>query len=246
MEEILSIYETYPIYGYRRVTAILVKKGIAVNLKRVHRIMKLMGLRAIYPGPNTSKRNRAEMVYPYLLRGLNVTKVNQVWQIDITYLRVTGGFVYLTGLIDVYSRVIVSWILSNDLCVASCVECLLEGIKNGSPEIVNSDQGAQFTSAEWLSSLKDNNIRISMTGKGRSNDNAHIERFWRSLKYEGTYLHDLKSIKELKIHLPKLISWYNKERPHQSLNYMTPEEVADAFMDKSNNLPTTTQATTTT
>lgn len=242
-QEIMEIYEKYPIYGYRRITAILRKKGILINKKKVQRLMKLLGLKAIYPGPNTSKRNHADMVHPYLLRNLTIIKLHQVWQVDITYLRVERGFVYLTALIDVYSRLVVSWGLSNDLCVESCIDVLNDGILNyGTPEIVNSDQGSQFTSQIWIDELAKNNITISMTGKGRSNDNAYVERLWRTLKYEGIYLHGYKTIKELKKELPKLIDWYNKERPHQALNYFTPFERAGAFMDKLIlNLPTTTQ-----
>ena len=214
--------------------------------------MKLLKLKAIYPGPNTSKRNHAEAVQPYLLKGLAITRIHQVWQIDITYLRVEVGFVYLIALIDVYSRLVVSYRLSNDLCVLACTQCLEGAISNyGSANIVNSDQGAQFTSTEWKEALAQHEIKISMTGKGRSNDNAYVERLWRSLKYEGIYLHGYKTIKELKKELPGLIDWYNKERPHQALNYLTPYEmanaavagevIADAFVDKFNNLPTTTQ-----
>jgi putative transposase len=244
-QEICEIYERYPFYGYRRITSILRRKSIIANKKKVASLMNLQGLKAIYPGPNTSKRNHAEMVHPYLLKNLVVTRIQQVWQIDITYLRVEKGFVYLIALIDVYSRLVVSWSLSNDLCVEACIDTLQSGIeKYGLPEIVNSDQGAQFTSESWLGLLKEQTILISMTGKGRSNDNAYIERLWRSLKYEQIYLHDYKTIKELKKELPRIIAWYNFERPHQALNYLTPGEKAKAgvFMDKvASNLPTTTQ-----
>jgi len=247
-QEIMEIYEKYPIYGYRRITAILRRKGVLVNRKRVQRLMKLLRLRAIYPGPNTSKRNHAEMVQPYLLKDLSIYRLHQVWQIDITYLRVSGGFVYLIALIDVYSRLVVSWRLSNDLCVLSCKDCLDEAVaKYGSSEIVNSDQGAQFTSEIWINLLVEYNIKVSMTGVGRSNDNAYIERLWRTLKYEGIYLHGIHTIKELKKELPNLIWWYNNERPHQSIGYKTPREMADEYMDKLiENLPTIFTATTAT
>lgn len=224
-------------------TAILKRKDILVNKKKVQRLMSLLRLKAIYPGPNTSKRNHAEQVYPYLLKALPIIKMHQVWQIDISYLRVEKGFVYLIALIDVYSRLVVAWRLSNDLCVESCRETLLAAVEvYGIPMIVNSDQGCQFTSDIWINLLKEQNILISMTGKGRSNDNAYIERLWRSLKYEQIYLHNYKTIKELKKELPGIINWYNHERPHQSLNYLTPGEMADAFMDKfEENFPTTTQ-----
>jgi putative transposase len=229
-QELMEIYERYPMYGYRRITAMLRRKGIMVNRKCVYRLMKLLGLRAVYPGPNTSKRNHAEMVWPYLLGGLSISHLHQVWQIDITYIRVEVGFVY--------------WRLSNDLSTAPCCSALAEAIENHrKPEIVNSDQGSQFTSSPWIEALTDASIKISMTGKGRSNDNAHVERLWRTFKYEGIYLHNYKTIKELKKELPKLIHWYNHERPHQALSYLTPAEVSCAFMDKlTSNLPTITQA----
>ena len=233
MQEIAEIYEKYPIYGYRRMTISLNRKGIKVNKKKVARLMKLKNLRAIFPGPNTSKRNHAEMVYPYLLRGLAITRSHQVWQIDITYLRVEGGFMYLTALIDVFSRMVVGRRLSNDLSTEAALEALEEGVlKYGAPEIINSDQGAQFTSISWVELLAKYKIKISMTGKGRSNDNAHVERLWRTLKYEGIYLHAYKTVKELKRELPNIINWYNFERPHQALDYKTPKEkLDDAFVD---------------
>ena len=204
----------------------LARKGIIVNRKKVQRLMKLLNLKAIYPGPNTSKRKLSDFIYPYLLKELAIVRFKQVWQVDITYLRVAGGFVYLIALIDVYSRLVVSWQLSSDLCTDACLDCLGSAIlKYGNPDIINSDQGAQFTSEDWLKTLNDQKIKVSMTGKGRSNDNAYIERLWRSLKYEGIYLHGYKTIKELKKELPKIIGWYNKERPHQALNYLTPEEM---------------------
>lgn len=236
-QEIMEIYERWPIYGYRRITEILRRNGHVINRKKVQRLMKLLGIRAIYPGPNTSKRNHAEMVHPYLLKGLNIDRPHKVWQVDITYLRVNGGFVYLIALIDVCSRFAVSWHLSNDLCVLSCIDCLDEAArKYGSPDIVNSDQGAQFTSDKWLEALSKYGIKVSMTGVGRSNDNAYIERLWRTLKYEGIYLHGYRTIRELKKELPNLIYWYNNERPHQSIGYKTPremleEKMTDEYMD---------------
>lgn len=175
-----------------------------------------------------------------MLKGLKISKQNQVWQIDITYLRTDKGFVYLTAFIDVYTRLVVDWSLNNDLSIYSCTSLLNKAISAaGKPLIINSDQGSQFTSKDWLNLLEKNGISVSMTGKGRSNDNSYIERFWRSLKYEGTYLHNLRSVKDLKEYLPKLIHWYNNERPHQSLNYLTPKEFADGYVDKLfNNLPT--------
>ncbi len=235
---IAEIYASYPIYGYRRITAIIRNYGIIVNGKRVLRLMGGMNLRAIYPGPNTSKRAYSEMIYPYLVSGLRVIRPNQVWQIDITYLRTNHGFMYLTALIDVYSRVVVGWSLSNSLCSFSVLKALEDAIlKYGKPDIINSDQGAQFTSQDWVKALSDFGIKISMTGKGRSNDNAHIERLWRSFKYEGCYLYKWNSNFELKTNIPKWIKWYNDSRPHQALGYMTPNEKYCGFMDKQNAYP---------
>ena len=242
VDEILDIYQLNPCYGYRRITKILQRRKFDVNRKRVQRLMKLLNIKAIYPGVNTSKRNHTEMVYPYLLRNLEIARPHQVWQIDITYLRVEGGFIYLVGLIDVYSRVIVGWRLSNSLDTTSCINAMEDAIaKYGVPEIINSDQACQFTSHDWLEFLKNYSITISMTGKGRSNDNAYIERFWRTAKYEWLYINNIKTIKELKNELPELINWYNNERPHQAIDYLTPQEKADGFMDKFKNLPTSPQ-----
>ncbi len=229
----MEIYEKYPMYGYRRITIYLNRKGFKVNKKKVARLRKLQNLRAIFPGPNTRKRNHAEMVYPYLVRGLAIMRLHQVWQVDITYLRVEGEFMYLTALIDVFSRIVISWRLCNDLSTEAALEALEEGVlKYGAPEIINSDQGSQFTSSSWVDALARNNIKISMTGKGRSNDNAHVERLWRTLKYEGVYLHGYKTVKELRREFPNLINWYNFERLHQALDYKTPKEkMDDAFMD---------------
>jgi len=239
---IAEIYSNYPIYGYRRITAILRRQGVCINKKRVQRLMREMNLRAIYPGPNTSKRLRSDFVYPYLLGDLEITKPNEVWQTDITYLRTHSGFMYLVAIIDVYSRVVVSYKLSNSLGVSSCINALGDAIhSHGKPEIINSDQGSQYTSNEWTAALKEYKIKISMTGKGRCNDNANIERLWRSLKYEGSYFYKWNSVSDLKINISKWIEWYNYRRPHQALDYATPSEVYYGFMDKSVDLPTIPQ-----
>jgi putative transposase len=237
-----EIYSDYPIYGYRRVTAVLRRQGAVVNHKRVQRLMKEMNLQAIYPGPNTSKRLLSDMVYPYLLSSLIVIKTNMVWQVDITYLRTNSGFMYLVALIDVYSRLIMGWRLSNSLCVIACLEALGDAIlKYGKPDIINSDRGSQFTCSEWIQSLVKHGITISMTGKGRCNDNANIERLWRSFKYEGSYLYRWYSVLELKVNIPKWVDWYNCKRPHQALGYLTPLEKYCAIVDKPCNLPTILQ-----
>ena len=166
-------------------TEALRRQGILVNHKKVRNLMKLLKLKAIFPGPNTSVRNHANKVHPYLLKGMEIKRFNQVWQTDITYIRVGAGFMYLTGIVDVYSRKVLSYRLSNSLSVDACIDALEDAVsKYGQPEIVNSDQGSQFTSDAWIQKLKDLDIKISMTGRGRCNDNAYIERFWRTLKYE--------------------------------------------------------------
>jgi putative transposase len=200
--------------------------------------MREMNLQAIYPGPNTSKRNLSEMVQPYLLSELVITKPHQVWQVDITYLRTNNGFMYLVALIDVYSRLVVGWRLNNSLCVEPCLNALGDAIERyGKPGIINSDQGSQFTSEAWIGGLQVHGIMISMTGKGRCNDNANIERLWRSFKYEGSYLYKWYSVTELKVNIPKWVNWYNSERPHQALGYLTPQEKYSGFMDKSYDSP---------
>jgi putative transposase len=204
--------------------------------------MREMQLKAIYPGPNTSKRNLQEKVHPYLLSGLAITRIKQAWQVDITYLRTGNGFVYLVAYIDMYSRLIMGWRLSNNLCTLSCLTALEDAIaKYGRPDIINSDQGSQFTSEIWVQELKNQGVMISMTGKGRCTDNANIERLWRSFKYEGSYLYKWHTISELKDNIPKWVNWYNNDRPHQALDYLTPDEKYRGFMDKSIDLPTTPQ-----
>lgn len=239
---IVEIYSNYPVYGYRRIRAMLLRRGFYVNHKKVARLMRLMNIRAIYPGPNTSKKAIGSMVYPYLLSNLAIDKPHQVWQVDITYLRTTNGFMYLVAIIDVYTRMVVSWRLSNDLSADSCILALQFAImEHGVPEIVNSDQGSQFTSDDWIKILENNDVKISMTGKGRCNDNANIERLWRSFKYEGSYLYKWQTVQELKSNIPKWLEWYNFHRPHQSLKYQTPIEKYREFMDKSYDLPTISQ-----
>ena len=224
--ELAAIYQENPVYGYRRLTACLRRQGNKINSKRVLRLMREMGIKAIYPGPRTTIVERSAHKYPYALTGMVVTKPNQAWQIDITYLRTDHGFIYLNALIDIYSRLIVGWSLSNTLETESCLRTLEKAIANqGIPDIINSDQGVQFTSEAWVTELTNQGILISMSGKGRSNDNAHIERLWRTLKYEWTYLNGCRSVADYKRLLPKFVEWYNFERPHQALNYLTPAEM---------------------
>jgi len=231
---IAEIYSDYPIYGYRRIRAMLHRRGLCVSHKRVQRLMRAMNIKAIYPGPNTSKKETGVKIYPYLLPDILIDKPHKVWQIDITYLRTNSGFMYLVAIIDVYSRMVVGWRLSNDLGRESCLLALQCAIMDyGAPEIVNSDQGSQFTSDDWIHLLQSEGIEVSMTGKGRCNDNANIERLWRSFKYEGSYLYKWQTVSELKDNIPKWLHWYNLERPHQALRYKTPMEKYREFMDNS-------------
>ena len=167
LNEIREIWERYPFYGYRRITKELKFKGHKINRKRVQRLMQLGGIQAIYPGPNTSRRNKLHAVHPYLLRHLDIVRPNQAWMIDITYLRMKGGFMYLVALIDVHSRYMVSWSLSNTMETGFCIDALKKGLVYAHPEIINSDQGCQFTSNDWVDYLNEWDIKISMTGKGR-------------------------------------------------------------------------------
>jgi putative transposase len=224
--QIADCYRQYPIYGYRRITVCLQREGYIVNHKCVLRIMQEIGLRAIYPGPKTTIVSKEHHKYAYMLRNLVINCTNQVWQVDITYLRTEHGFIYLNALIDVHSRYIVGWTLSNSLDTESCLRTLENAILNhGIPEIINSDHGCQFTCEDWICSLTTYGISISMSGIGRSNDNAHIERLWRTLKYESVILNNPRTVADYKKLVPEFISWYNNERPHQALKYQTPAEV---------------------
>ena len=223
---IAEIYAKYPIYGYRRITAMLQRENVAANHKKVQRLMKEMNLYAIYPRPNTSKRNVQASIFQYLLNDLSITKAHQVWQVDITYIRTMKGFMYLVAIIDMHSRMVVGYRISNSLCTESCLSALEDAVlKYGVSKIINSDQGAQFTSEAWVKKLDDYGIKVSMTSKGRCCDNAHIERLWRAFKYEGLHLYQWNTVEELKLNIPKWVNWYNYKRPHQSLNYSTPAEV---------------------
>jgi putative transposase len=225
LNEIRDVWNHHPYYGYRRITPELRSQGYYVNHKRVQRLMLLGGIKAIFPGPNTSRRNQKHVVYPYLLRDLTVDRPNLAWMVDITYLRLQDGFMYLVALIDVYSRYIVGWSLSNTLETDFCVEALHVALLTGKPSMINSDQGCQFTSAEWVNALAVEGIQISMTGKGRCTDNAHIERFWRSLKREEFYLNEYSGVCELRKAIRAYIEFYNHKRWHQALDYKRPAEV---------------------
>jgi len=218
-------YLLTPFFGSRQMTNWLRRKGHSLNRKRVQRLMRLMGLEAIFPGKNTSVGNKEHKKYPYLLRGISVTHPDQVWCTDITYIRMHRGFMYLVAIMDWYSRHVLSWKLSNSLDTAFCVDALDEALERSKPEIFNTDQGAQFTSEVFTDRLLSHDIAISMDGRGRALDNAFIERLWRSLKYEDIYLKEYADVDELYIGLTKYFDFYSKERPHQGLNGRTPFEV---------------------
>jgi putative transposase len=214
-----------PFYGWPRMTAHLRRQGYAVNHKRVQRLMQLMGLQAIYPKPKTSLADYSHKVYPYLLRGLEITRPNQVWSADITYVPLLHGFMYLVAIIDWFSRYVLAWQLSNTLDGQFCLDALRQALLAGDPEIFNTDQGVQFTALEFTGCLEAAGIRISMDSRGRALDNIFIERLWRSVKYEDIYLKDYASVPELDAGLNAYFRFYNFDRPHQSLAYRTPAEV---------------------
>lgn len=218
MRLIDEIHVGRPFLGIRRITDALQELGYLVNHKRVRRLMRLMGIEAIYPKPNLSKANPGHKVYPYLLRGLKIDRPNHVWATDITYIPMDKGFAYLTVIMDLYSRRILSWRLSNSLDSSFCVDALEEALyKHGKPEVFNSDRGSQFTSEAFTEVLKANDIRISMDGRGAWRDNVFVERLWRSVKYEEVYLNAYESIREAKMRLGNWIDFYNSERRHQTL-----------------------------
>lgn len=221
-----EIYTTHPEYGYRRMTVILNRDyHFTINRKRTRRYMRDMGIHGFCPGPNLSKRLKGKYIYPYLLRGLKIDRPNQVWSIDITYCRMKHGFMYLVAIIDWYSRYIVGYSLSNTLEKGFVLEAINKAIlRYGKPEILNSDQGSQFTSNEYIELLKSHKIKISMDGKGRALDNQRIERFFRSYKWEKLYLEDYETGHQLKQITNEYIVHYNNKRPHQSLGNKTPAE----------------------
>jgi len=219
-------YTRRPFYGSRRMVRFLKAQGHTVNRKRVQRLMRLMGLAGMAPGPNTSRAHPQHRVYPYLLRGVAVTRTNQVWSTDITYVRLERGFAYLVAIIDWYSRKVLSWRLSNTLDASFCIDCLEDALQRfGPPEIFNSDQGVQFTSAAFTGVLNREGVKISMDGRGRALDNIFVERLWRSVKYEDIYLKGYASMGELIAGLTEYFVFYNGERHHQALSYQTPEQV---------------------
>ena len=219
-------YTRRPFYGSRRMVVYLGRLGHIVNRKRVQRLMRTMGLAGMAPGPNTSGKHPKHKVYPYLLRGVDVERPNQVWSSDVTYIRLARGFVYLVAVIDWYSRRVLSWRISNSMDASFCVDCLEDALRvHGKPEVFNSDQGSQFTSNAFTGVLKREGIAISMDGRGRALDNIFVERLWRSVKYENVYLQGYGTMGELTVGLACYFAFYNGERPHQSLGNRTPHEV---------------------
>jgi len=225
MRRIDELYMESVYYGSRRILAMLRREGHRINRKRVMRLMNLMGLEAVYPKKRLSVPNVGHKKYPYLLRGLGITKPNQVWSTDITYIPMKNGFLYLVAILDWYSRYVLTWELSNSLDVHFCKMALEKALAKAKPEIFNSDQGCQFTSPKFCSGLESAGIRISMDGRGRALDNVFIERLWRSLKHEEVYLNVYENTLEASHGIEMYLLKYNTRRPHQSLGYLTPEEV---------------------
>ncbi len=220
-----EIYTATPFYGIRRITAQLHREGVIVNHKAVARHLREMGLLALYPGPNLSKRAHQAAIYPYLLRGLAITRPNQVWGIDITYIRLQAGWLYLVAVLDWYSRYIISWELDQTLAQPFVLRAVQTALATATPEIWNSDQGSHFTSAQYTDLLKAAGVRISMDGRGRALDNIFVERLWRSVKYEEVYLHEYGSPREAREQLTAYLAFYNEGRLHQALDYRPPAEV---------------------
>ena len=225
MRELDRQYLETPFYGSRRMRASLERQGMPVSRKRVQRFMRLMGLRAIYRQPRTSQPAPERRVYPYLLRDLVITRPNQVWAADITYLPMTRGFLYLVAIMDWRSRYVLAWRLSNTLETGFCAEALGEALNQGTPQVFNTDQGSQFTSREFTQLLREHSVRISMDGRGRYQDNIFVERLWRTVKYEEVYLKAYANGLEAHRGLREYFRFYNERRPHQALGYRTPAEV---------------------
>ena len=229
MRLIDELHLEYPFYGSRRMAVVLRDDGWAVNRKRAQRLMRVMGLEAIYQKPNTSRSHPDHKVYPYLLRGLIIDRPNQVWCADITYIPMAKGFVYLVAVMDWFSRRVLAWRLSITMETDFCVDALREAMeRHGRPEIFNTDQGVQFTSAAFLDELSGQGVQISMDGKGRFLDNIFIERLWRSLKYEEVYIKAYGSVAEARRGIGGWLGFYNEKRPHQALDYRTPRAVHEA------------------
>ena len=218
-------YTKTPFYGSPRMTAWLNQQGYAVNHKRVERLMEIIGLQAIYPKPNLSKPAPGHKIYPYLLRDVKIERVDQVWSCDITYIRMSNGFIYLMAVLDWYSRYVLSWSISISLEADFCLEALDTALRRGHPQIFNTDQGSQFTSDAFTGRLVKAGIDVSMDGRGRALDNIFVERLWRTVKYEEVYLKSYESVPEAIASLRAYLRFYNEERLHQSLGYRTPAAI---------------------
>jgi len=236
MRLIDELYTKRPFYGVLRITKQLQREDHNVNEKRIRRLMRKLGLEAIYPKPNLSKPNKAHKIFPYLLKDVEVVRPDQVWSTDITYIRMEKGFVYLVAVMDWYSRYVISWELSTTLEKEFCVEALKRALNLAHPEIFNSDQGSQFTSNEFIAALSKPkpDIKISMDGKGRVFDNIFVERLWRTVKYEEVYLKSYETVKEARNNLRRYFYFYNNERIHQALDYKTPHEIYFKGREKNN------------
>ena len=218
-------YTAHPFLGSRKLVVWLEQQGAEVNRKRVQRLMRLMGLQAIYPKPRLSVAGRENRVFPYLLRGVKIERPDQVWSTDITYIPLPAGFMYLAAIIDWYSRYVLTWRLSNTLDGSFCLEMLEEALNRGRPEVFNTDQGVQFTAEAFTGRLVSAGVAVSMDGRGRCLDNVFVERLWRTVKYENVYLRGYATVPELQEGLAEYFRYYNRERMHQSLDYRTPAEV---------------------
>lgn len=215
-------YTRTPFYGHRKMVVHLAEHGYAVDRKRVRRLMQVMGLETIYPKPHLSQPGEPSVRYPYLLRGVSIDRIDQVWSSDITYIRLARGFVYLVAIIDWFSRYVLAWEVSTTLDTSFCLEALDRALRAACPEIFNTDQGVQFTSQDFTNRLHSAQIRISWDGRGRALDNVFVERLWRSVKYEEVYIKDYQTVSEARDGLKQYFQFYNHERYHQSLNYQTP------------------------
>ena len=225
MRHIDEEYTRHPFYGIRRMRISLRNRGHNVNPKRVKRLMRRMGIEAIYPKPRLTKASDENKRYPYLLKGMSIKSPNQVWCSDITYIRTKYGFVYLVAIVDWFSRYVLSFEVSNSLDKDFCIKALKKALSTSKPEIFNSDQGVQFTCDEFINCLEAFNVSISMANRGRVYDNIFIERLWRTVKYEEVYLNDYETVKDVISGLSRYFHFYNNERPHQALGYKTPCEV---------------------
>ena len=225
MRRIDAQYTACPFYGSRKMTRWLVQHSEAVNRKRVQRLMRLMGLEAIYPKPRLSLAGRGHRIFPYLLRDVRIDRPDQVWSTDITYIPLPAGFLYLAAIIDWYSRYVLAWRLSNTLDGSFCLDMLDEALRRGKPEVFNTDQGVQFTAQTWTGRLPSAGVAVSMDGRGRCLDNVFVERLWRTVKYEDVYLRGYETVPLLYAGLGRYFPFYNTERLHQSLDYRTPAVV---------------------